>query len=392
MIDLDQVRVDTPGCQDQVFLDSAGSSLPPRRVVSAMVDHVRREAEVGGYRAAGERAEELRQLPRALGQLLSCDEAAIALSDSGSRAWSQFLTALPLRAGDRVLVTGTEYASNAIALLQRARADGVVVEVVPSTPTGEVDVAELAAMLDERVRLVSLVHVPTNGGLINPVREVVELAHGVGAWVLLDACQSVGQMRVDVQDLQVDALTASGRKWLRGPRGTGFLYVRPELAEELEPAVADMRGAEWTSPSSYRLLPGAARFEFWEADIAARLGLNAAVELLLELGPADVETAVKARASQLRAALSSLPNVRVRDVGDELCGIVSFTVEGTEPEAAREALGECGLTLSVSRASSTRIDMAARGLESVLRASPHYFVTEGEIDRAAEAVAGLRCH
>jgi cysteine desulfurase len=389
MIDLDRVRADTPGCLSQVFLDSAGSSLPPSSVVSAVVDHVRREAEVGGYRAAAERAEDLRQLPRTLGRLLSCDEGAIALSDSGSRAWSQFLTALPLRAGDRVLVTGTEYASNAIALLQRARADGVSVEVVPSTATGEVDLAELALMLDERVRLVSLVHVPTNGGLVNPVREVVELAHGVGSRVILDACQSVGQLQVDVQDLQVDALSASGRKWLRGPRGTGFLYVRPELAEELEPAVADLRGAEWTGPASYRLLPGAARFEFWEADIAARLGLMAAVALLLELGPAEVEAAVRARASQLRRALSSLPDVRVRDVGDDLCGIVSFTVEGADPVEVRDALGERGVTMSVSWASSTRIDMAARGLESVLRASPHYFVTEGEIDRAAEAVARL---
>ena len=389
MIDLDRVRADTPGCLSQVFLDSAGSSLPPSSVVSAVVDHVRREAEVGGYRAAAERAEDLRQLPRALGRLLSCDEGAIALSDSGSRAWSQFLTALPLRADDRVLVTGTEYASNAIALLQRARADGVTVEVVPSTPTGEVDLAKLAAMLDERVRLVSLVHVPTNGGLVNPVREVVELAHGVGARVILDACQSVGQLQIDVQDLQVDALSASGRKWLRGPRGTGFLYVRPELTEELEPVVADLRGAEWTSPSGYRLLPGAARFEFWEADIAARLGLKAAVELLLELGPVEVEAAVRARASRLRRALSALPDVRVRDVGDDLCGIVSFTVDGADPEAARDALGEAGVTVSVSWASSTRIDMAARGLTSVLRASPHYFVTGSEIDRAAEAVARL---
>jgi cysteine desulfurase len=289
-----------------------------------------------------------------------------------------------------VLICGTEYASNAIALLQRARADGCTVEVVPAGVTGPVDLEALEAMLDERVRLVSLVHVPTNSGQVAPVREVVELAHAVGALVLLDACQSVGQVAIDVDELGVDALSATGRKWLRGPRGTGFLYVRRELLETLEPAAADLRGATWTAPDAYELRPDAARFELWETDVAGRLGLKAAVEHLLDLGPHQVEQAVRGNAALLRTALEEVPGVTVREVGADLSGIVSFTVDGVDPHVVRERLHEQRVTVSVSGLPSTRLDMSSRGLDAVVRAAPHYFVSPDDLVTAADAVARSR--
>ncbi|WP_221176960.1 aminotransferase class V-fold PLP-dependent enzyme [Nocardioides pocheonensis] len=389
VIDLSAARAETPGCLDRVFLDSAGSSLPTTRVLETVVGHLRREAEVGGYRAAAEREAELAAVPESVGRLLGCDPDLVALTDSATRAWDLFVTALPWSAGDRVLVCGTEYASNAIALLQRARLDGCVVEIVPNDDRGLVDLAALEAVLDERVRLVSLVHVPTNSGQVAPVREVVELAHRAGALVLLDACQSVGQLAVDVEELGVDALSATGRKWLRAPRGTGFLHVRREVLEALEPASADLRGASWTGSHDYELAPGARRFELWEYDVAARLGLKVAVDQLLDLGVADVEAAVRSRADDLRRGLDDLERVTVRDVGPDLSGIVSFTVDGLRAEEVRDRLADQRVTVTVSGAASTRLDMAERGLEAVVRASPHYFVSPGDVQRAVEAVAGL---
>lgn len=382
-------RAETPACHDQVFLDSAGSSLPSRGVLTAMVDHLRRESEIGGYRAATERADDLARVYDDLGRLLGCSPGSLALTDSATRAWLQLVSSLRLRAGDRVLVCGVEYASNAIPLLQRARADQISVEVVPSDATGRIDLDALAGMLDERVRLVSLVHVPTNGGLVNPVRPVADLAHEVGALVLLDACQSVGQLVVDVRDLGVDALSATGRKWLRGPRGTGFLYVEPAVLDQLEPAAADMRGATWDTPTSYALRADAARFELWEYDVAARLGLGVAVAELLALGPAAVERSVRGLAAHLRAGLAELPGVEVHDRGDDLSGIVSFTVAGTDPAAVKELLAADGVTVSVSYAASTLLDMTARGLDAVVRASPHYFVTPEQVDEAVTTLGRL---
>lgn len=389
MLDLGRVRADTPGCAGRAFLDSAGSSLPPSPVLDEMIGHLRREAEIGGYRAAAERADDLADVKGSLAQLLGAQPADLALVESASRAWADFFYAVPLASGDRILITEVEYASNAIAAFQRARSSGASVEVVPSTPTGEIDLDALHRMLDERVRLVSLVHAPTNGGLINPVREVVDLAHGVGALVLLDACQSVGQVPVDVRELGVDALSATGRKWLRGPRGTGFLYLRPELAQSMEPAALDLHGAQWAEETGYRLAPDASRFEFWECSVAGRLGLGAAIRYLLDLGIDEVASAVSARAEFARTELAALPGVTVRDLGGHRSGIVSFTVEGVDPNAAREVLADNDVTVTVSGRGSTWVDMTRRGLDGVLRASPHYFNTFEDLDLLVAAVAEL---
>ncbi|MFI5719648.1 aminotransferase class V-fold PLP-dependent enzyme [Nocardia sp. NPDC051750] len=390
MVDEQRVRADTPGVgTGAVFLDSAGSSLPPRVVTETVIGHLRREAEIGGYRAANERLDDLAGVKEAIAALLNTTPDTIALSDSATRSWSDFFYAVPLRPGDRILISGADYASNAIAALQRARSSGARVEQIPDDEAGRLDLEALAAMMDDRVRLVSLLHVPTNGGLVNPVAEAARIARAAGALVVLDACQSAGQLPLDVAELGVDALSATGRKWLRGPRGTGFLYLRPELAASLEPGRLDLHSASWTGPDEYRMAPDASRFEFWEHDVAARLGLGAAVRYLLDLGPDQVYAAIAERADYLRGALGELPGVRVRDLGIEHSGIVSFTVAGVTPVEVRDRLREKDITVTVSHASSTLLDMSARGLDAVVRASPHCFVDHAELDRFLAAVGGL---
>jgi cysteine desulfurase len=390
VIDLDRVRADTPGCERRVFLDSAGSSLPPRPVLETVEAHQRREAEVGGYLAEEERAADLERVRASVARLLNATPDTIAFSDSATRSWAEFFYAVPLGPGDRILVSRPEYASNAVAAIQRARRDGAQVDVVPSAPTGELDLEALERMLDERVKLVSLVHVPTNGGLVNPAREATELAHRAGALVLLDACQSAGQLVLDVQALGVDALSGTGRKWLRGPRGTGFLYVRRELISQLEPPVVDLHSATWTSDATYELNADATRFELWESDVATRLGLGTAVEYLLELGPRAVEAAVRDRAERLRALLGELAGVTVTDLGRDRCGIVSFIVDGVAAQDVRAALARADVTVSISGASSTLLDMTDRALDWIVRASPHYFVSDEQLEHAARAVAAAR--
>lgn len=390
MVDEQRVRDDTPGVgAGAVFLDSAGSSLPPRVVTETVIGHLRREAEIGGYRAANERLAELAGVKDAIATLLNTTPDTIALSDSATRGWTDFFYAVPLHPGDRILLSGADYASNAIAALQRAHATGARVERIPDDDVGRIDLDALAAMTDERVRLVSLLHVPTNGGLVNPVAAAARIAREAGALVLLDACQSAGQLPLDVTELGVDALSATGRKWLRGPRGTGFLYLRPELAATMEPGRLDLHSARWTAPQEYRMAPDASRFEFWEHDVAARLGLGAAVRYLLELGPEEVYSAIAERAEYLRGALGELAGVTVRDLGVEHSGIVSFTVEGTAPVEVRDRLLGKDITVTVSHRGSTLLDMSARGLDSVVRASPHYFVSRDELDRFVAAVAAL---
>ncbi|MET0132357.1 MAG: aminotransferase class V-fold PLP-dependent enzyme [Kibdelosporangium sp.] len=380
MIDLDAVRADTPGSQDLIFLDSAGSSLPPTPVLDEVQAHLRREAEVGGYRAAAERTEDLAAGYDVFAELLGCEPHEVAFTDSATRSWLSAIDAVRWQPGDRALVTEVEYHSNAIGLLNL----GVRIEPIPSGPTGEVDADALREMLDERVKLVSLVHVPTNGGLVNPVEEVAAAAREVGALVVLDACQSVGQLPVRADELGVDVITGTGRKWLRGPRGTGFLVVKG-----LTPRLIDGRGAVWESGQEITLLKDARAFELWEYSIADRLGLIAAARYALDLGIDEIAAEVSARAELTRATIAEIPGVHIHDLGEQRSGTVSFSVDGRSAEDIRDQLWERDVAVSVTYASSTRYDMTRRGLESLVRASPHYFVPPTQLAGFADRLADV---
>ncbi|OKI14854.1 aminotransferase class V [Saccharothrix sp. CB00851] len=372
-----------------IFLDSAGSSLPPREVLDEVIGHLRREAEVGGYVAAREREDDLEAGYGVFAELLGARPDEIAFTDSSTRAWLSAFDAVPLTEGDRVLFSEAEYAGTAIPILHRAREVGASAEVVPSDAFGQIHVDALKEMLDERVKLVSLVHVPTNSGLVNPAREVAEAAHEVGALVLLDACQSVGQLPVRADELGVDLIAGTGRKWLRGPRGTGVLVVRREAAARMKPRLVDLHSGEWVAPREYRLRDDARVHEIWETSVADRLGFIAAARYALAKGIDVIEREVGERAGRLREGLAALPGVTVRDPGVRKAGIVTFTVDGRTATEVRDRLAEAGVTVTVSGASSTLLDMTRRGLDEVVRASPHYFVEPAQVDQAVEAVS--RC-
>lgn len=390
VIDVEAARADTPAALGQVYLDSAGSSLQPAPVVAEVIGHVRREAEIGGYRAAAERADDLTAGYRVFAELLGCEPDEVAFTDSATRSWLALMDAVPLAEGDRVLIGQVEYAANAIALLRRAEEVGARVEAVPSDETGALSVAALRDMLDERVKLVSLVHVPTNGGLVNPAAEAIAAAHEAGALVLLDACQSVGQLPVHVRELGADLVSGTSRKWLRGPRGNGFAVARKEIAHRLRPRLIDHHGADWLTADEYRPHEDASVYELYEGDIAARLGFIAAAKYALAVGVDAIADRVGALADLIRLGLAEIPGVRVRDLGARRCGIVTFTMAGHHPYAVRDALAERGITVTVSAPMMALLDSTSRGLsDGVVRVSAHYFVTEEQIATFLGEVARL---
>ena len=290
---------------------------------------------------------------------------------------------MPLSEGDRILVTEVEYGGNAVPMLRRAEETGATIEVIPSDRYGQLDLDALD--LDERVKLISLVHVPTNGGLVNPVDEVTARAREVGALVLLDACQSIGQL--DVRGLDYDMLVCTGRKWLRGPRGTGALVVRDDVRRRLRPRLMDHSGAEWTAPDRYEPRDDARVFELWEFSVADRLGLIAAAKHALDRGLDVIENEVADRAKRLREGLRAIPGITVRDLGERQSGIVTFTSAHVPAMELKDRLWDRKVAVTVSRSGSTLIDMTRRGLDGVVRASPHYFVTPEEIDQALERIS-----
>lgn len=385
-LDVAQARKETPGCEGVTHFNNAGAALMPSPVLEMVVGHLRLEAEIGGYEAAGRREEAVERVYDAAAGLLGCHREEIAVVENATRAWDMAFYAMQFEPGDRILTARAEYASNYIAFLQVAEKTGVSVEVVPDDETGQLSVQALQEMMDERVRLVAVTHVPTNGGLVNPAVEIGEVTRETGAFYLLDACQSVGQMPLDVEEIGCDVLSATGRKYLRGPRGTGFLYVRGGLIEDLEPPFLDLHAAKWVSRDRYEIRPGARRFENYETNYAAKIGLGAAIDYALGWGVDEIWVRVRELADALRERLSEIHGVEVQDLGAERCGIVTFTVEGREPEEIAASLSEHGINVSVSPLAYTRLDMEERSFEGLVRASVHYYNTEREIERLCEAL------
>lgn len=389
MMDIDRIRRDTPAASRLAYLHNAGAALMPAPVVAAMKEHIDLESEIGGYAAADREARRLESVYGSVARLLNAAPDEIALMENATVAWQMAFYALPFSKGDRILTAEAEYAANYVAFLQVANRTGVAIDVVPSDASGELDVDALERMIDERVKLIAITWVPTNGGLVNPAAAVGKIARAHGIPYLLDACQAVGQMVVDVEAIGCDMLSGTGRKFLRGPRGTGFLYVGRKMLQRLEPPMIDHFAAPWVSRDAFRLRDDARRFETWENNYAARLGLGASVDYALDIGIGPIERRCRMLADRLRGGLASIRGIRVRDLGRAPGAIVSFTVEGYEAEAVVSDAAAAGITIGASDPSSTRIDAEIRSLPPVVRASPHYYNTDAEIDRLIVHLAGL---
>jgi cysteine desulfurase / selenocysteine lyase len=387
--DLKRARQDTPGCERVLHFNNAGSSLMPQPVLAATIAHLQLEAQIGGYEAAASAHDAIEHVYDAAATLIGSARDEIALVENATRAWDMAFYSITFNAGDRILTAMAEYASNFIAYLQVAKKTGATVEVIPNDAHGQLSLDALRKTLDERVKLIAITHVPTNGGLMNPVAEVGKIAREHGILYLVDACQSVGQMPIDVNTIGCDMLSATGRKYLRGPRGTGFLYVRESVLERLEPPLLDLHAATWVAKDSYAIRPDARRFENWETNYAGKIGLGVAIDYALQWGMDITWRRIKNLAYILRTQLSPLPGVIVHDRGVTQCGIVTFSVEDKTPDEIKHALSQHHINVSITSRDSTLLDMQARGLDTLVRASVHYYNAEEEIERFCQVVASL---
>ncbi len=388
-LDVARLRAETPGVKGVIHFNNAGSSLPPVAVTDAIKAHLDLESELGGYEAARARDEELSGVYDAIARLIGATPDTIACVPNATVAWQCAFYGMSFAPGDRILTARAEYAANYVAYLQMSKRTGCSIEIIPDDMHGASDPDALDAMIDERVKLISLTWIPTNGGLVNPAAKIGAVARRHEVPYLLDACQAAGQMPVDVEALGCDFLAATGRKFLRGPRGTGFLYVHRRQLAGTEPAMIDHFGAPWRSADTYELRADARRYETWERSPALQLGLGAAASYALERGLEAISDRCSGLAGLMRRELALIPGLEIADLGERPCAIVSFSYAGRDAASVARHLSARKINASVTPPSSTLLDADARNLAPLVRVSPHYYNTEEEVGSLVDALSSI---
>jgi selenocysteine lyase/cysteine desulfurase len=384
-------RAETPGCERITHLNNAGASLMPRPVGEAIRAHLDLEQQVGAYEAADAESDAIQKGYVAMGRLLGADARNVALVQNSTVAFAQALSAFDLGPGDIVLTSRSDYASNQIMYLSLARRRGVVVVRAPDAPQGGIDPNAVRELIRRRrPALVALTWIPTNSGLVQPVEAVGEICRDAEVPYLIDACQAVGQLPIDVRALHCDYLSGTARKFLRGPRGLGFLYVSDRaLSAGAHPLLVDMHGADWTDTDAFELHPDARRFETWEFAFALVLGLRAAAEYALKVGVESGGRRASELAEYAREKLGAVAGVRVLDRGPQLCAIVTVAIAGRDTTQIKLDLRARGINTSSPQREDAVIDMDEKQTLSALRISPHYYNTKEEIDTGVEAISEI---
>lgn len=376
--DIERFRKDTDGVQEVIHLNNAGCALPPNVVRDAVIYYTAEEATFGGYETHSQYFEEIESTYDVIAKLINASREEIALVENATAAWNGAFQGVDWQDGDEIITNQSDYASNYIAYLHH-RCD-LKVNVIPNLPNGDPDLEAFEVMFTSKTKLVSITHMPTNGGLVAPAEAIGKICKKYEVLYLLDACQSAGQYPLDVEALGCDMLSVTGRKYMRGPRGTGFLYVRKSVLPKLRPYCLDLHSANWIGKDSYEVRADARKFESWEGNRAATLGLKVACDYILEVGIENIWERVQYLGNYLRTQISALEGVHVQDIGSVKSGIVSFTVDGKSADEVREYLLGKKINVSWNGVSNTYLDMTARGLNEIVRASIHYYNTEEEVD------------
>jgi cysteine desulfurase / selenocysteine lyase len=392
-LNVEGLRAATPGCRDVAFLNNAGSSLPTQVTLEATISHLRREAIIGGYKAADEAAEVIQGARATAARLIGAQTHEVALTPSDTAGFAKvfwgMVTGGVLTNGSRVVVDQVAYNSHYMGLLQLQRTHNIKIEVFPSNPDGSIDVSLIEETLDQQpTALVMSTTIGTHCGLINPIAAVGAACKTRSIVHMVDACQAIGQLPVNVDQIGCDVLTSTGRKWLRGPRGTGLLYVRDSLADRCDPPGIDGVSGNWNDPYDYSLVSGAMRFEEFESSIAARVGFATALTELETLGVQNVRNRLIILSEHLRNGLTAAGAI-VHDGTGERSAIVTWSVPGVDPVAVVEAANQANITINASTAAFARLDMGTKNQTSVVRAAPHIYNTTEELDRLINVVTKM---
>jgi cysteine desulfurase / selenocysteine lyase len=388
--EIQQFRADTRGTSQKIHFNNAGSSLPPDVVVNTVINYLNEEALNGGYETESKYRTALDNTRQFIARLINADHDEIALTENASVGWIQAFYGVGLKAGDEVITSEMEYVTNVIGFLNAKKTHGIDIKVIPNDELGNFLIETLEAAITAKTKLIAITHIPSTAGGMMPIVEIGKIARQHNILYLVDACQSAGHVPLDVKEIGCDMLAVTGRKYMRAPRGSGFLYVKKEVQNKLQCTFLDGHSIDWISESDFKLKDNALRFELYEKNRALILGLGKAVEYILNIGVDRIWQRIRYIAGFTRRQLALIDGVTVHDFGAEQCGIVTFSVEGMESETVKNLLAEKQINVSVGLAKSTLFYMNKNKLSSVVRASVHYYNTEVEVNTMCGVLSVLR--
>lgn len=387
--ELQNLRNQTIGTSQLIHFNNAGSSLPPDVVVDTVIDYLREEALSGGYETEAKYIDRINGVYDQIALLINADRDEVAVFENASAAWCTAFKGLSFKDGDEIITSEMEYVTNLIGLVDLQNADGIKVKVIPNDEQGNFSMAEFEKAINAKTKLIMVTHVSSSGGSIIPVEEIGDLAEKHQILYLVDACQSAGQLPLDVKKIKCDMLSATGRKYMRAPRGTGFLFVKKSSQDLIKPILLDFQAAGNVSLTAYTLRKDARRFELYEKSRALTLGFGKAIEYAMNIGLDRIWHRIEHLSALMRRKLAEIPGIIVRDSGDRLSGIVAFSVNGVESSEVKLKLAEIGINVSVGGSQATPIYMGKNQLSAVVRASVHYYNTEEEINTLCQELSAM---
>lgn len=386
-----EIRNDTPYCEDKIFFNNAGAALMPRVVPEAIRAYLEKEAQFGGYHVAETLEGEISGFYREAANLINCHPRNIAFVHDATEAYARALSSIPFRPHDFIITTDDDYTSNQIQFISLQRRFDINIVRIRNLENGDLDIDHFQTLIKQhKPKLVAVTHVPNNSGLVQDIETVGEICRKHDLLYLVDACQSTGQIVVDVNAIHCDFLSTTGRKFLRGPRGTGFLYVSDKALDRgLHPLFIDGKGAEWTGEETFSMQDSALRFQTWEAPYALVMGLTEALRYANQIGIEQIETYNAGLMDHLRAQLAEVDGVKTFDRGSKRCNILTWTKAQRSLDQISQALDTNAVYYSTSTKGWGLIDFTKKGIEWAIRFSPHYYNTDDECDRVVEVIRSI---
>lgn len=378
------------------YLNNAGAGELSNITLNAMIDYYQYEQKVGAYQAAKDKKDIIDMFYTNVAKLINADDVGeIAFVDNASRGWNLAIRGIELSKNDVIVTLSTEFGTNLITIYDHAMKSGASVRVIPCTDKGKVDIQLLEKVLSEYrgVKVIAISHAVAHGSIVNPVEQIGVLARKYGALYIVDACQSVGQITVDVKEIDCDVLVASGRKWLCGPRGTGFMYIRNKTnirPTQLDLASADLILNDDYSVTGVKIRQDAKRFEIWERNIASQIGLATAIDIILNVGLDEISRKIKCFSTEIRNAISKNPKLILIGSEESSSGIVGFITKKSDVEKSiLDSFVKNGLTISTMSDWDCPLDFPKNGVKTIFRLSPHYYTNIETIELARKIILSI---